>query len=63
MRKGKDGKIVVSFDIHNEMDFREQVARWMPFFKVVSPEKYRSYILDLCGKVTERNGKATLDRE
>ncbi|GAB4234289.1 MAG: hypothetical protein OHK0028_10390 [Deltaproteobacteria bacterium] len=56
VRKGKDGKIVVAFDVHNEMDFREHIARWMPYFKVVSPEKYRSYILDLCGKVTIRNG-------
>lgn len=55
-RREADGRIVVSFDVHNEMDFREQVSRWMPFFRVVSPEKYRTYILDLCRKVTDLNG-------
>ncbi|MHB8781879.1 MAG: helix-turn-helix transcriptional regulator [Desulfobacteria bacterium] len=55
VQKEKDGKIVVSFDVHNDMDFREHIARWMPFFRVVSPGKYRSYILDLCEKVTKRN--------
>ncbi len=53
--KSADGRITVAFDVHNEMDFREQVARWMPFFKVMSPEKYRMYLRDLCGKVTEKN--------
>lgn len=50
-----DGKIRVSFDVHSEMELREHLARWMPCFRVVSPERYRSYILGLCREVTERN--------
>ena len=55
VRREKDGKIVVSFDVHNEMDFREQVSRWMPYFTVASPDIYRSYVVDLCRKVAELN--------
>jgi len=55
VRKEKDGKIVVSFDVHNEMDFREHISRWMPFFRVVSPEKYRRCIVDLCGTTVVKN--------
>jgi len=43
-RKEKDGKIVVSFDVHNEMDFQEHIARWMPFFRVLEPARYSNYI-------------------
>ena len=55
VRKEKDGKIVVSFDVHNDMDFREHVARWMPFFKVLSPEKYRMFITVVSSKILEKN--------
>jgi predicted DNA-binding transcriptional regulator YafY len=56
VRKEKDGKVVVSFDVHNEMDFREQVARWMPYFRVVEPARYREYILALAAQAASRNG-------
>jgi hypothetical protein len=55
VRKEKDGKIVVSFDVHNDMDFREHIARWMPFFKVLSPDKYRAFITEISRKVLENN--------
>ena len=55
VRKEKDGKIVVSFDVHNEMDFREHIARWMPYFKILSPDKYRSFIVAVSKKVIECN--------
>ena len=53
--KSGDGKIVVSFDVHNKMDFREQIARWMPYFRVLSPDSYREYICEVTGEVQKRN--------
>ena len=55
VRRTDDGKIVVSFDVHNEMDFREQVARWMPYFKVLAPDRYRDYICAVSKGTLERN--------
>jgi predicted DNA-binding transcriptional regulator YafY len=55
VNKSGDGKILVSFDVHNEMDFREHIARWMPYFKVVSPEIYKAYILGVCKEISEKN--------
>jgi hypothetical protein len=55
VRKEKDGKIVVSFDVHNEMDFREHIARWMPYFSVVSPSSYKSYICGVSAETLEKN--------
>ncbi len=50
-----NGNVVLSFDVHNEMDFREQVARWMPFFEVHGPARYREYIKGVAVRVAERN--------
>jgi hypothetical protein len=55
VRKEKDGKIVVSFDVYNDMDFREHIARWMPFFQVLEPAKYREFIYGLATQVATRN--------
>ena len=55
VRKEKDGKLVVSFDVHNDMDFREHIARWMPYFRVLGPAKYREFILGLAAQVATRN--------
>jgi hypothetical protein len=55
VRKEKDGKIVVSFDVHNDMDFREHIARWMPYFRVLEPARYREYISSIAETVTSRN--------
>jgi predicted DNA-binding transcriptional regulator YafY len=51
----KDGKIVVSFDVHNDMDFREHIARWMPYFQVLEPARYRDYIRGVATQVATRN--------
>ena len=29
---------------YNEMDIREHLARWMPYFRVHSPDRYREYV-------------------
>jgi predicted DNA-binding transcriptional regulator YafY len=55
VRKEKDGKIVVSFDVHNDMDFREHIARWMPYFRVLDPSRYRDYIRGIATEVATRN--------
>jgi predicted DNA-binding transcriptional regulator YafY len=57
VRKEKDGRIVVSFDVHNEMDFREQVARWMPYFKVISPNLYKEAFISITREAISRNLK------
>lgn len=53
--KGKDGKIVVSFEVHNQMDFREQIARWMPYFQVLSPPLYREFVSSMASQTAVRN--------
>lgn len=55
-RKG-NGNVVLSFDVHNEMDLREQVARWMPYFEVREPGKYRKYIKGVAMQVADRNAE------
>jgi hypothetical protein len=55
VRKEKDGKIVVSFDVYNDMDFREHIARWMPFFRVLEPAKYREYFQSVATLAATRN--------
>jgi predicted DNA-binding transcriptional regulator YafY len=56
LERKKNGNVVISFDVHNEMDFREQVARWMPYFEVVVPGKYREYIRMAAEKTAAKNG-------
>jgi len=53
-RKGS-GNLVLSFDAHNEMDLREHLARWMPYFRVLSPERYREYVAQIAGECAEKN--------
>ena len=36
--------MAVEFDAHNEMDLREYLARWMPYFRVLLPDRYREYV-------------------
>jgi len=55
VERKKNGNVVLSFDVHNEMDFREQVARWMPYFEVQEPARYREYIKGVAAQVAERN--------
>ena len=55
VRKEKDGKIVVSFDVHNDMDFRDHIARWIPYFRVLEPVRYRDYIRGVATQVATQN--------
>jgi predicted DNA-binding transcriptional regulator YafY len=55
VRKERNGNIVISFDVHNEMDFHEQTARWTPYFRVLSPEIYRKYVCILSKNTIEKN--------
>ena len=42
---------------HNEMDLREHLARWMPYFRVLSPDRYREYIKHVSSESAEKNTK------
>jgi predicted DNA-binding transcriptional regulator YafY len=53
--KSADGRITVAFEVHNEMDFRELVARWMPYFTVRDPVLYREAFYKLARRACERN--------
>jgi predicted DNA-binding transcriptional regulator YafY len=55
VERKRNGNVVLSFDVHNEMDLREQVARWMPYFEVMGPGKYRGYIKRVAEQVAEKN--------
>jgi predicted DNA-binding transcriptional regulator YafY len=50
------GGVRLSFDVHGEMDLKEQLARWMPYFRVVSPEKHRGHMADVARRAAEKNG-------
>lgn len=52
----KNGDVVVAFDAHNEMEAREYLGRWMPHFKVLSPDRYREYIGRIAGRTAEMHG-------
>jgi predicted DNA-binding transcriptional regulator YafY len=49
------GGVVLSFDVHSEMDLREQLARWMPHFRVTAPGKYRDYVASLARRTVEKH--------
>jgi predicted DNA-binding transcriptional regulator YafY len=51
----EDGSIIVSLEASNEMDFFQQVARWMPYFRVVEPPEYREFIRDQARQTLELN--------
>jgi predicted DNA-binding transcriptional regulator YafY len=59
-RKG-NGNLVLAFDAHNEMDLREHLARWMPYFRVVSPDRYREYVAQVAGECAGRNSSTKKD--
>jgi len=50
-----NGNIVVSFDVYNDMHFHEQTARWMPYFRVLSPESYRQRVCTIALETVARN--------
>ena len=40
---------------HNEMDLREHLARRMPYFRVLSPDRYREYLARVEGDCSGKN--------
>jgi len=50
-----NGNIVVSFEVFNEMHFHEQTARWMPYFRVLSPDAYRQRVCAIGLEAASRN--------
>jgi len=51
----ENGDIVVSFEVHNEMHFHEQTARWMPYFRVITPDAYRKRVCAIGLEAASRN--------
>jgi len=50
-----NGNLVLAFDAHNEMDLREHLARWMPYFRVITPDRYREYIGRVAGECVKKH--------
>lgn len=48
----KDGSIVVALEAANEMDFFQQAARWMPYFRVIKPREFREFIFDVASQAS-----------
>ena len=55
VEKKGNGNLVLAFDAHNEMDLREHLARWMPYFRVLSPGRYREYLTEVAGECSRKN--------
>jgi len=45
---------------HNGMDLREHLARWMPYFRVISPEGYREYVERIATESAGKNKSRTM---
>ena len=43
----KNGNLKIKFIVKNEYDFKMQVFNWMPYFRVLEPEKYVKLYLEL----------------
>lgn len=53
----ENGGLVVAMTVANEMDFFEQTARWLPYFRVVEPIAYRDFIREQAKLALVRNGE------
>jgi hypothetical protein len=51
------GALVVAMTVANEMDFFEQIARWLPYFRVVEPVGYRVFIREQAQMALDQNSK------
>lgn len=49
------GALVVAMMVANEMDFFEQIARWLPYFRVVEPAAYREFIREQAQLALDQN--------
>jgi predicted DNA-binding transcriptional regulator YafY len=50
-----DGSIIVSLEAANEMDFFQQAARWLPYFRVIEPPEYREFICEQARQALKLN--------
>ena len=50
-----DGSITISFEVFNRMDFFQQVARWIPHFRIVDPPEFREFICERMQQAIELN--------
>lgn len=53
--ENETGALVVAMTVANEMDFFEQIARWLPYFRVVEPVVYREFIREQAQAALEQN--------
>jgi predicted DNA-binding transcriptional regulator YafY len=51
----ENGSIIVTLEAANEMDFFQQAARWMPYFRVIGPPEYREFIREQARQALELN--------
>lgn len=54
-----DGSIVISFHVFNRMDFFQQVARWIPHFRIIDPPEFREFICERMQQAIELNKPQT----
>ena len=47
LEKYDNGDILVSFKIIGEGDLKIQLFKWIPFFKIIEPEKYKKIFIDI----------------
>ena len=43
-------RVTVEVALHNEMDLRQHLARWIPYFRVLEPDRYREYVARVAGE-------------
>ena len=47
LKEYKNGSLLISFKVKNKDDFKFQILNWIPYFKIISPEKYEKYFIKL----------------
>ena len=48
-----NGNIIISFSVKNENDFKIQIFHWLPYFKIIEPEKYKKLYLKILNNAIE----------
>ena len=51
----EDGSVVISFEVSNRMDFFQQVARWIPHFRIIDPPKFQEFVCERMQQAIELN--------
>ena len=44
LSRTENGNIRIKFIVRNEHDFKIQTFQWLPYVKIISPEKYKKYL-------------------